>query len=244
MAKAPAKKTVDKAKKTAPPATVTKKKSEDWMWIPASHKGAVVKTEWMTALIPEGDVCCPRIRQVDKTWFSCYRNGGYLGHEKTLEAAQKRCRTNAISKSNEEVKEWEKAHPGELPPFLELSDEERKVHRHHNPPRAGATAAARSTAGVRPPEDPATRRIREQLEATGKGARKAAKQAAKAELSGTLQRTKDGNPKKAGTGAHDRWEFMFSFHGKTVDDYAAKKGNMTTLENAIKAGYIKLEGGK
>jgi hypothetical protein len=43
----------------------------------------------------------------------------------------------------------------------------------------------------------------------------------------------DGNPKKAGTGAHARWDVLIRHGGKTVGEFLAAGGNPVTLQNAI-----------
>ena len=209
------------------------------------------KDQWITAKIPVGETCTPRVKQLGSPgskheWFCSYRDGRYLGHEKTLEAAQKLCLSGETKPIEKEVAEWEKQHPGEIPPFLRLSDEERAAHRHANPPRPGAVRSA--GASIRPKEDPATARLRAALEtSSGKGAKRQAKaEAAGLDPAAVLARAKDGNPKKQGSGAYARWALLLECAdaGKKVSEFLAKKGNPTTLENAIKSGYVKLEEGR
>lgn len=52
------------------------------------------------------------------------------------------------------------------------------------------------------------------------------------------------NPKKVGSAAHARWEFLEKHHGKTVGAYEDADGNLTTLKNAIALGRANLEKGK
>ena len=217
---------------------VSTSKKSPWKWRGHEDEPSIAKNEWFTTEFPDGDISCPRIKKIDDKTYGCYRNAQYLGSVRTLEEAKQKCYLGEKTPLDIEVKKWEKEHPGELPPFLVLTDSERKAFRHHNPPKPGAPSARERE---RPKEDPATTRLREVIGAVDKGQRRATKAAEKAALSGTIARLKDGNPKKAGTGAHKRWAVLFEHVGKTVEDYAQARGNMTTLENAIKAGYVKLE---
>ncbi len=199
-----------------------------------------VGKDWLSSAIPEGEVCAARIREVDKTTFYCYREGHYLGSEKTLELAKRRVTRYEMRELNDRVRAWEVEHPGEIPPFLQLTDKEREIYRRHNPARPGAARTTVASSEARPNEDPATRRLRESLALSG------GKRAARAEgagLVGRMVRLQPGNPKKAGSAPHARWALMFEHcdAGSTVAQFLAAKGNPTTLENAVKTGWVKLE---
>ncbi len=200
--------------------------------------------EWR-ATMPEEKLPA-RVRQMDPKTFACYRRGLYVGSEDTLERGQRRCLIGQLSHKNRTMARWEQEHRDELPPFLRLTAEERAEYWKHNPPRAGP-AERRVTsrgAGPRPDEDPATTRLRAALEEAG--ARTAAGRAPKAAgaaeppAAGTI-RVRGSNPKKAGTGAHARWALLLDHDGKTVAAFAAAKGNMTTLANAVAKKIVEVE---
>ena len=228
------------AKKKVDPAKIDDNEREV-LWLRQPRE----KDVWHTDHIIKGQFCAGRIKQLDKNWFCVYHNGKYLGHEKTMDAAQKLFATGKMKPIEEEVRAWEKEHRGELPPFLKLTDGERRAWWHHNPPKPGAAPGVGGKFGrVRPDEDPATRRLREQAAAgSGKGAR-AARKAAQASLSGVMVRLRDGNPKKPGSAPHGRWSLMFEYadRGSTVEEFTRAGGNPTTLENAIVAGWVKVQG--
>lgn len=52
------------------------------------------------------------------------------------------------------------------------------------------------------------------------------------------------NPKKEGTGAHERWKKLIGHSGHEVGVFLRDGGNPTTLQNAIKSGRAKLVGGE
>lgn len=225
------------------------KPKSTWEWHSHLDNPTFSKNDWHPTKYPEGDICLPRIKKLDDVTYLCYRNSSYLGSQRTLEDAKQMCFIGKKSQLDFDVKKWEAEHPGEIPPFLTLTDSERKAWQHHNPPKPGQQNRGAETrekwGGPKVNEDPATRRLREQLAmSSGKGAR-AAKKAEQASLSGVLVRVKPGNPKKPGSAPHGRWALMFEHadKGSTVTQFLAAKGNPTTLENAIKAGWVRLEQG-
>jgi hypothetical protein len=58
-------------------------------------------------------------------------------------------------------------------------------------------------------------------------------------LIGTIVKLRD-NPRKAGSGAHTRMNFLLEYAGKSVAEYAKDGGNLTTLKNAIQMKVVKL----
>lgn len=152
--------TIDEALKRA-----TKIKLE-WTQVDKSNWHAVVDGESLPA----------RIRSLDTETHSCYRNGKYLGHEKTLEDAMKRVIINERSQKNRAISAWERDHPLEIPPILQMTEAERVELRRrtgNNPPVTRASAGdgpARSRGGIGGRDagddnDPSTRRLREQMTA-------------------------------------------------------------------------------
>lgn len=202
-----------------------------WIWVTVLDG-----QRHITSAIPPGEVCTPRIEVLDKgARFACYRNMHYLGSEETLDEAKMRCAVNRMSDANEVMRIWEREHPNELPPFLQLTPEERAAYWHHNPPKAAPRPMTK-----RALPDP-TPGVGDGSPGKAPGRAKRTPRTAPAALVGTLARAKEGNPKKAGTGAHKRWETLFSYVGKNVTEYEKDGGNMDTLANAIKAGYVRVE---
>lgn len=112
------------------------KVNQDWKWIKTT------KDQWVTSVIPDGEICTARIKSLDKDTFCCYRNGRYLGSEKSLTDAQRRCAGGEVNLKNVFWGEWALTHPDEpppkdeaIPPFLRLTEEERKAWKHHVPTR-------------------------------------------------------------------------------------------------------------
>jgi hypothetical protein len=57
-----------------------------------------------------------------------------------------------------------------------------------------------------------------------------------------LKIVKEGNPKAVGTAPHERWTLLLrkAKQGVSVTEYINANGNPTTLQNAIKQGYVEL----
>lgn len=182
----------------------------------------VTKTRWVTMLIPSGEACTPRIESVGSSFY-CYRDMMLLGTAKTLEDAKKKCEANdqKTRDLHKRVVQWEKEHPGELPPFIDLSPAQVKAWQRHNPiakglfagvPRpGGSTKVERADVPALPPDS-------------------------------VMSRARDGNPKKEGSSAHKRWSLMFTHceRGSTVSEFLAAGGNAETLRNAVLKGYARL----
>jgi len=181
----------------------------------------------------------PRIRRMDDRTWACYRDSRYLGSEATLELAQKRCQINEISQRNSVIRLWEQTHPGELPPALQMTDEERAEHWRRYPP----VRANPARAGV-----PRTA-ARAGLEAEGgvsKAGRPKVAGRARSDPESVPQgvlRVKTGAliPKKPGSSAHGRWSVLWAHDGKTVSEYAKAGGNLTTLANAVEKKLVSVE---
>lgn len=60
----------------------------------------------------------------------------------------------------------------------------------------------------------------------------------------TIRYTAKDNPKKPGTGAHERWEKLRSFSGRTVGEYLDDGGNPATLLNAVSQGRAEMTDAK
>ena len=203
------------------------------------------KDTWTTTI--EGERVPARIRMLDKGTWPVYRDGKYLGSEESRPLAEMRAAINKTSDRHRVMRLWEKKHPEELPPYLAMTDDERKLYWERHPPvkRTSAIAAAKAAALA---EDPKTRAMREALAAEGTGGRAGRAKVAKAMgespiavPDGIIRVIKAENPKKAGTGAFLRWQALFAAAGKTVKEYAEAGGNLTTLENAVKKGNVSVE---
>ena len=219
-------------------------KKDGWQW---TDKQGLHKDQWLA----EGyeGVAPPRIKQLDRCTFACYRDGNYLGCEQTLEEAKARCALGRISEKNRVMRLWEEKHPDELPPGLQLTDGERTEYWRRHPPQAAKVSVARHAA-PRPDEDPATARLRAELAAEGARGRNGRAKVAAAPRGDTadvpqggLIRVKPGAtvPKKPGSAAHGRWTLLWAHDGKTVVQYKKSNGNMTTLANAMARGLVTVE---
>lgn len=222
--------------------------------------------EWLSTTTPAGERAPARIRISSRNGdgsysYFCYRDATAVAVAKTLEEAMRKCELGRQPKLSDGVLDYVTNHPLEIPPFLALSDAERRAVRAQYGFAAPGPARVRAAEerGVRrdagDDADHGTRRLREELAragsgAAGKRAREDAgaaprpKKTALEAAEGTLRRAKDGNPKKAGTGAHGRWEKLFAHCGGTVATYREAGHNMETLANAVAKGYVVIEGGK
>jgi hypothetical protein len=206
----------------------------NWTWVEVRKD-----LQWVTSEIPDGEVSTPRVAQSSKR-YACYRNSVFLGMELTLEKAKVRCAIGEPNELEKRVREWEKDHKGEFPPFLKMTEQERASWRAHYPEMTAATFRGFGKPGE---GDPEARQRKAEMLGGVKGVAKARAKAAESGvvLTGKITRAKQGNPKKAGTDAHGRWETLFKFDGKTVEQFLDNGGNPTTLKNAVAQGYVKVE---
>jgi hypothetical protein len=233
--------------------------------------------EWMSETIA-GEIVPARIKvsskNSDGTYsYFCYRNARALAVTKSLEDAKTRCEKGG-DPATDSVLEYVKNNPGELPPFLALSETERKAIRGlypHAAPAAKAVvkAEAKVDRGVMPPEPKMSGALREANVNREYLAKKLAErmppnetpmmpmppedwevEAAPREglnLNARMSRIKDGNPKKVGSAAFVRWKSLLEYadKGATVGAWILEKdGRKSSVRNAVAKGYIKLEGGE
>jgi hypothetical protein len=104
------------------------------------------KDNWQATY--DGESLPARIRRLDDRTHAVYRDGKYLGSEATLATAKMRADIGTESQRNATMRLWEQTHPGELPPFLQLTAGERAEYWRRNPP----VSAARATLARRPEE--------------------------------------------------------------------------------------------
>ena len=209
------------------PASDTVKKTASWHWEAEQGRD---RNQWLAPL--QGtEANPPRIKQLDERTFACYRDGTYLGCEATLALAQARCVANVVSGRNRALAEWEQNNPGELPPFLELTPGERAEWWRRNPPKPIDMTSGKFGRPATPAAEVITRGVVVQ--------RPKGKKAAAAPQ-GTIRVLNATNPKRAGTPAHARWAALYAHDGKTVAAYAAARGNLTTLRNAVAKKHVEV----
>lgn len=240
--------------------STAKKPRSSWAWSDADRPGV----EWLADV--EGESLPARIRissrNSDGSYsYFCYRDAQAIAVVHDLEAAKRACERGEDPRLSRSVMDYVEQHPNELPPFLALTQGERRAVRgqypYALPPQRVLGRALDRERGLRDAgddSDPGTAKVRAALaagraEAAGGRVAKGAPPAREARAAlpaGTLVRVKDTNPKKAGTGAHKRWEAMFEHcaRGSTVAAYEAAKLNMDTLANAVRSGHVSIKGGK
>jgi hypothetical protein len=212
---------------------------------------------WTTERIPDGDCCAARIQKSSRNddgshSYFCYRDGRAVDVVKDLDQARAACARGTRQEKRDAVLEYVRDCPGEVPPFLLLTAEERRAarkaypHAVPSPSRVRVEAHRVVGAGVAVDRsDPSTRALLAELEAVkdapvkAPGAGRVPRERGPAPK-GVLARVREGNPKKAGSGAHGRWEALFAAcaAGSTAEAYAAAGGNLDTLANAVRAGYV------
>lgn len=217
-------------------------------------KGVLVATE-----IPEGETFYSRIETTSRSTdgvirYYSYRNGRAIGTSATVEEAKKLCCAgvprHADSVSRMRVQRYVEDHAGDVEEFERLSDSEKRYVKWLHPKaapneytftrlRLDPVTGEYKPAGIiefkkmkklrapKPPKEPKEPKVKKEVPPLDK------------EM--TICRLRDDNPKKPGTSAHERWEFLFRHTGRQVVDYQQAKGNMTTLANAIKMGYVEVK---
>lgn len=208
------------------------------------------KDTWLAPDPNDNSLAGARITMSTQRWlkgedadllFRVYRDTEYLGKDPTLEAAQRRAqyREKSASALTDTVD------GGGMPAYLNLTAAERRKERDKAPPPPPARPAF-PPKEMPPPDDPVlAKAIAERQALVGaakasKAEKKAAKREAKEALrfddDAVITVTLDKNPRKPGTGAHARFALLMEYSGKTFREYREAKGNMETLENAVKDG--------
>jgi hypothetical protein len=210
--------------------------TNDWLWVQVPSD----KDKWMTSHIPDGEVMAVQIKQSSRNsdgshTFFVYRNARYIDCSNDLNEA-KRIAYKGVMRTDrllgiQKVRDYIKNTPGDPVAFKKLDENQRQSITDvypHLVPRKSELAKA----GVKPPVNSARKDLMSKNERAAEGLPMAA----------VIKVVKDTNPKKEGSDAHVRWALLFQHGGKTVGDFIAGHGNPTTLKNAVKAGYVKVEG--
>lgn len=265
MARTAVKKTETKQPRTR---TARDRERGAFKWI-EEEKGV----RWTSALIPTGDWITASVRRTfspsgvtKRHDYYAYRNGRILGMRRTPEEAMRLAESGREDRREDVVKTYVDEHRGEVPPFLDLSEEHQKIVLAQYPFAAPSDSKVTTWAdkmrsggkeGQRALSKPNVRAYLRQVE------RRSAERAANARplrqpkegaaprppretLRGLLVRAREGNPKAAGTAAHGRWEALFAAcaSGKSAEKYVEDGGNPETLRNAVAKGYVRLEAEK
>jgi hypothetical protein len=208
-------------------------------------------TEWRADPVGNEEKVPARIvRLTDankKDTFFCYRGGKYLDCAATLALAKAHCeagegRTNRKA-AQERIKQYVDNHPGEIPPFLRLTKEERDAIWKQYPASAPSASRVR-LAEAKPGEDPATAALRaERMAKLDSKKDKGGKRERSPAPSGKLARLREGNPKKAGSAAHGRWAALLAAAdaGHTTEKFVKSGGNPDTLANAVRMGWVSVQ---
>lgn len=225
------------------------KKRGTWSW----HEVDKGK-RWTSALIPDGDWCGARVERsfskaIDGTFdYYAYRNGKILGKRKAHEEAQGMCERGEADVRRGQLDYYLNDHPGDMPAFLKLTEEERACIRKHYTyavPKEDRTVAARRKLNDAGDDSDRTKQLRVQLAGSkGQVVAKAPRTRELAETpQGKLKRAREGNPKKAGTAAFGRWDLLLKHcdKGSTVAVFLKDGGNAETLRNAILKGFAIVE---
>jgi hypothetical protein len=215
-----------------------KSKFMKWIWIRVES----VRGQQVVNHIPDGECAAPRIKELDEKTWTCFRDGRYLGCEASENDAKLRCILGKISERNERMEEWTREHPGEIPPFLDFTAEERREWWRHHPPKAIPAELRASGGMMRVADTPEAAAIRRDL-AQSSGAKRGGVAKVKAEAlpAGYIVVVKPHRA-KAGTGKAERWEFLYAQAGRTVEAYLQMRGsNATTLGNALKSGHVRVD---
>lgn len=221
-------------------------------WTDAAHPGL----EWLSTTTPPGECAPARIRissrNRDSSYsYFCYRDATAVGVLHSLENAKKRCEAGKSPRLSDDVIAYVEKHPGEIPPFLLLTEGERGAVRSQYPYAVPAPRALRiATEAV----DPGTKKLlaelkaRENASSGGQRSTRAAKKDALADPSArlTLPMAGTANPAKPGTKRHAGYEVLLGCarRGATVAEYLAAGGKDLRLAKAVRTGLVELKKGE
>lgn len=245
-----------KLAKVEPPSQPAKKPAETktvrgggFEWV--TEQG-ISKDQWLEVNAKNPEMPA-RIKRLDAKTFACYRDGKYLGSEATIAEAFDRIKVNAISEKNRVMALWQREHPDELPPGLQLTEAERAEYWRHNPVRGGQfrpSGPLRREPGAKPG---GSTKI---PSADGGGVRvpgSAADAPARAPVAsggrfkpgaGATITAKPGTVPigKAGSKWHERQKAVLACVGNTVQYCLAHGGDKDAIKHMTLKGVITLEG--
>lgn len=180
--------------------------------------------------------------------FFVYHGTSYLGYEHSIEAAMDRANAKART-----PRPYDDVRPDGMPAFLAITQEERdRARSQWTPPVPPETEEAKKAREIR-----ASMQTGEHGRATGKrrparpdggegGAAserrpRGSKKGEDISRGGVIRMLVSENPRKPGSGAAQRFDFLLKFDGKKVGEYADAGGNLETLANAVAASRAKVE---
>lgn len=219
--------------------------------------------EWLSTTVPKGEHSPARVRissrNSDGSYsYFCYRNAEAVAVRRDLKDAMRACEIGRQAKLSDEVLKYVIDHPLEIPPFLRLTEGERRAVRGQYPHAAPAPSAVRRAEerGVRQgadPADPGTRRLlaelaaRESAAPSGQRSTRAAKKDALADPLARLCPVQGIiNPAKPGTKRHAGYEILLNCarSGSSVRDYLDAGGKDLRLAKAVRNGLVELKKGE
>jgi hypothetical protein len=103
-----------------------------------------------------------------------------------------------------------------------------------SPKRAAAPKKAKAKKAAAPKKAKAAKKVK-----AAKAAKTAGRPRATVDENQKILEVSE-NPKREGTGAHERFEALRKAKGKTIKTFLANGGNLTTLKNAVKAKKAKI----
>lgn len=248
-----------KLESAVPSSGPTDKSRGVWKWLEDQKE-----VRWTTPLIPNGDVCVARVQRSlskgihGKYSFYAYRSAKLLGMRDTPEEAQKLCQTGKSDPRRDNVTAYVDTHPGEIPAFLALTEDERRAVRAQYPYAAPRERAAERAARRGAPDmtDPSTVRFAEQLrrnearakgaeEGTGittRGGRKVAESNPEAELEAVPGAANPGRP---GSSRHAKYQAILdgAAAGSTVAQLTAAGADVLRIGKCISKGLVRIKGG-
>lgn len=201
-------------------------KESDWLWVQPT------RDRWLTSVIPDGENEAARVSESSRDSkgnriYFCYRNGRYLGSEKTLEDAKERCWIGQRTPESEAFIQFQYEHPGKIPPGLPFTEADYYEWKRRHPGGPGTETQGQKLQDNEKKMALKAERVKEKVKDIP--------------TDGTIRLLKSENPKTVGTGAWKRWDFLFKYDGKSVAAYLGAKGNPDTLQNAIRQGYVEVK---
>lgn len=243
-----------------------------WKWIEE-----VRGERWTTPLIPTGDACVARVQRSfsrngkTRAWdYYAYRSTEYLGSRDSPEKAMVLAQSGEKAPIADAVTRFVDEHPGEIPPFLALTEAERRAvvaQYPHAAPRPeqvraglakqGRERGARSEWPFAADEsDPSTRAYLAQASRARGGSeggamttpsgRPSTRRGKGAALADTSQRLAlvgaPLNPARPDSGRYARYQLIFdaAAAGHTVAQLLAAGGNEVTLGKCVAKGHVEL----